>query len=120
MNFDENFGEYIAYFIESTFNQAVNIEALMVAVRASEQSLPAAPAAPPCIDLDEIAPCETHNNTKHNIPYKQPSCSICLEKYTPESKVRRLPCNHVFHAKCIDTWVNTKNECALCKKCLLN
>ncbi|OMJ75439.1 hypothetical protein SteCoe_25406 [Stentor coeruleus] len=45
-------------------------------------------------------------------------CCICFEEFNAELYVRKLPCKHVFHSKCIEDWfvgrmVNPK--CPLCK-----
>jgi hypothetical protein len=43
-------------------------------------------------------------------------CSICLENYVDESKVRVLLCKHVYHKDCIDTWLSEHNvTCPLCR-----
>jgi hypothetical protein len=46
------------------------------------------------------------------------SCSICLESFTKDEHVARLPCHisHMFHTSCIDTWLNVGRGCPLCKK----
>ncbi|KXS94476.1 hypothetical protein AC578_1720 [Pseudocercospora eumusae] len=47
----------------------------------------------------------------------QTSCSVCLDDFTNASTVIRLDCKHVFHAKCIVTWLEkSKNSCPLCRK----
>ena len=33
------------------------------------------------------------------------SCVVCMMNYSNKEKLRRLPCNHDFHAKCIDKWL---------------
>jgi hypothetical protein len=38
-------------------------------------------------------------------------CSICLESETNVT----LLCNHTFHKKCIDEWLNKKNNCPICR-----
>ncbi|KAJ1979621.1 hypothetical protein H4R35_001441 [Dimargaris xerosporica] len=44
------------------------------------------------------------------------SCTICLEDYIAQQQVRVLPCHHVYHTGCIDTWLTTKHShCPLCK-----
>lgn len=47
-------------------------------------------------------------------------CAICLDEYTPESKVTPLPCKntnlHVFHSECIKKWFQKENKCPLCKE----
>lgn len=32
-------------------------------------------------------------------------CVVCISEYTNREKLRRLPCSHDFHAKCIDKWL---------------
>lgn len=35
------------------------------------------------------------------------TCVICLEEFTAQSTVREIPiCNHIFHAKCIEEWLD--------------
>jgi len=50
--------------------------------------------------------------------YSQPSCAICLDDFIPgESIIRELPCHHVFHSECVDTFLRENSSlCPLCKK----
>ncbi|KAI8420930.1 hypothetical protein MSG28_008088 [Choristoneura fumiferana] len=32
-------------------------------------------------------------------------CPICLKKYNPGDKAKKMPCNHLFHSTCILTWL---------------
>lgn len=43
------------------------------------------------------------------------SCTICLEEFGSECKVKTLPCFHIFHAKCITEWLRRKAECPICR-----
>ena len=43
-------------------------------------------------------------------------CSICLEKYNLKEKIVQLECNHAFHKKCIETWLNKNNSCPQCRE----
>lgn len=32
-------------------------------------------------------------------------CSVCWESFQSNETVKALPCGHVYHQKCIDTWL---------------
>ncbi|QDS71049.1 hypothetical protein FKW77_008516 [Venturia effusa] len=53
--------------------------------------------------------------------YAQPTCAICLDDYTPcKTIVRELPCRHIFHPECIDSFLRENSSlCPLCKKTTL-
>lgn len=41
-------------------------------------------------------------------------CSVCMEAYEVGQKRKFLPCNHIFHEKCIDLWLsNSSQNCPL-------
>eukprot|EP00127_Corallochytrium_limacisporum_P003386 Clim_evm14s149 gene=Clim_evmTU14s149 len=42
------------------------------------------------------------------------SCVICLANYKNKDELRRLPCGHCFHVKCVDQWLRLKVTCPLC------
>merc|ERR1719334_1248170 len=45
------------------------------------------------------------------------TCVICLDDFQEGDKLRVLPCDHGYHAKCIDPWlVKTKRICPQCRK----
>jgi hypothetical protein len=42
------------------------------------------------------------------------TCSICMEEYQVDERIRILPCNHEFHKECIDFWLSEKStKCPL-------
>ncbi|TPX48210.1 hypothetical protein SeLEV6574_g02181 [Synchytrium endobioticum] len=44
------------------------------------------------------------------------SCTICIESFEDGEQVRVLPCNHFFHAHCVDTWLKERAaECPICR-----
>lgn len=43
------------------------------------------------------------------------SCSICLSELVTGSVVRRLPCMHLFHQKCVDIWFTSRFTCPICR-----
>lgn len=57
-------------------------------------------------------------------------CSICMDVYGSDpgrgstneaagATLRQLPCGHVFHAKCIETWLIRQRLCPMCKRNVL-
>jgi len=47
---------------------------------------------------------------------KYKECSICLEDYNEEDKLRILKCEHGFHTECIDKWLLECNyKCPVCR-----
>ncbi|KAH7544145.1 hypothetical protein ACOSQ2_031104 [Xanthoceras sorbifolium] len=48
-------------------------------------------------------------------------CSICLDDYNDGDLCKLFPvCNHMFHLKCIDSWLNNHLTCPVCRKRLLD
>lgn len=43
-------------------------------------------------------------------------CPICLEPFKLRQHAKRLPCEHMFHGKCIDTWLTRSKACPCCRK----
>uniref|UniRef100_A0A0A9H5M4 RING-type domain-containing protein n=1 Tax=Arundo donax TaxID=35708 RepID=A0A0A9H5M4_ARUDO len=47
-------------------------------------------------------------------------CRVCLARFEPESVVNRLPCGHLFHRSCLETWLDYDHAtCPLCRLRLL-
>lgn len=49
-----------------------------------------------------------------------PSCAVCLCAYEEGEMMRRLPCNHEFHLKCIDQWLTQRITCPMCRVALVS
>ncbi|KAB1206872.1 RING-H2 finger protein ATL70 [Morella rubra] len=44
------------------------------------------------------------------------SCSICLADYKDTDVLRLLPhCGHIFHLKCVDSWLRLHATCPVCR-----
>ncbi|XP_051135067.1 receptor homology region, transmembrane domain- and RING domain-containing protein 1 isoform X4 [Andrographis paniculata] len=44
------------------------------------------------------------------------TCAICLEDYKDRENLKLLPCNHVFHATCVNSWLTKwATFCPVCK-----
>ncbi|KAI4345123.1 hypothetical protein L6164_012280 [Bauhinia variegata] len=54
------------------------------------------------------------------LPGLDTECVICLSDFTNGDRVRILPkCNHGFHVRCIDKWLNSHSSCPKCRQCLI-
>ena len=42
-------------------------------------------------------------------------CVICLEEFAPGDKFTALPCLHLYHFECIESYLKTKMQCPVCK-----
>ncbi|KAM7263952.1 hypothetical protein ACFE04_001635 [Oxalis oulophora] len=44
------------------------------------------------------------------------TCAICLSDFIEGEPIRVLPeCYHLFHAPCIDAWLDSQPKCPLCR-----
>ncbi|KAH8728485.1 hypothetical protein GQ44DRAFT_737684 [Phaeosphaeriaceae sp. PMI808] len=59
--------------------------------------------------------------TSSSASWSQPTCPICLDDFEPnKTKVRELPCRHIFHPDCIDTFLlRNSSLCPMCKQSVL-
>ncbi|KAK4359794.1 hypothetical protein RND71_022023 [Anisodus tanguticus] len=58
--------------------------------------------------------------TEFKHPGLDSECVICLSAFIVGEKVRVLPkCNHGFHVRCIDKWLNSHSSCPTCRHCLI-
>ncbi|CAI9106824.1 OLC1v1006053C1 [Oldenlandia corymbosa var. corymbosa] len=42
-------------------------------------------------------------------------CMICMDFLNDDDLVRCLPCDHQFHANCVDPWLKRRETCPVCK-----
>ncbi|KAL8101876.1 brassinosteroid-responsive RING protein 1-like [Apium graveolens] len=45
------------------------------------------------------------------------SCAVCLYEFSDSEEIRRLTnCRHIFHRKCVDSWMDHEHRtCPLCR-----
>lgn len=54
--------------------------------------------------------------TEKHMSRKENECSICLEEFNSNDRVKLFSCNqHIFHKECIMKWLKKKDICPLCK-----
>lgn len=47
---------------------------------------------------------------------EEEKCPICFMDFDSGEEVKMLPCKHVFHPGCIDTWLVRNCTCPICKR----
>ncbi|KAK4503927.1 hypothetical protein PRZ48_004842 [Zasmidium cellare] len=77
------------------------------------------PASPPAATL-------LRSSSYRPSPLSQPTCAICLDDFvaaspgTEGTTVRELPCHHLFHPECCDTFLRDSSSlCPMCKRTVL-
>ncbi|CAM2117992.1 unnamed protein product [Caretta caretta] len=46
---------------------------------------------------------------------EQSLCVVCFSDFEARQLLRVLPCNHEFHAKCVDKWLKANRTCPICR-----
>ena len=86
--------------------------------------LDSAPSSRPSSPSPTARPIPTLRRSKihHPTSLQQPTCAICLDDFIPASRgtqgtiVRELPCQHIFHPECVDTFLRDSSSlCPMCK-----
>ncbi|CAD8085522.1 unnamed protein product [Paramecium primaurelia] len=42
-------------------------------------------------------------------------CAICLDPLSNQQPIKNTPCKHIFHAKCIEKWLQKNQFCPFCR-----
>ncbi|BFG20317.1 hypothetical protein CerSpe_065920 [Prunus speciosa] len=43
------------------------------------------------------------------------SCTVCMEEFNGGSEIACMPCLHLFHEKCVVTWLKQSHYCPVCR-----
>lgn len=67
-------------------------------------------------DIDRLR-CYRYESSGGDVPspLDQTSCVVCLCDFEQQELVRSLPCQHEFHAHCVDKWLKMNRTCPLCR-----
>uniref|UniRef100_A0A3Q4HCY4 Ring finger protein 44 n=1 Tax=Neolamprologus brichardi TaxID=32507 RepID=A0A3Q4HCY4_NEOBR len=63
-------------------------------------------------DIEQL-PSYRFNSENHLS--EQTLCVVCFSDFECRQLLRVLPCNHEFHAKCVDKWLKTNRTCPICR-----
>lgn len=63
--------------------------------------------APKTVSKDVLSALETDLVSSESIGE---ICTVCMDPYEIGQSRKFLPCNHVFHAKCIDMWLENSSQ----------
>ena len=73
------------------------------------------PPPKPKLKLKKIKMCKDLYTINDNGKSERPTCCICLGIMKINDDVVLLKCQHLFHFKCLDKWVETKEACPFCR-----
>ncbi|CAM9132370.1 unnamed protein product [Chrysoparadoxa australica] len=74
------------------------------------EARPASEAAVRSIPSSRVSPAEADR-----LAQADETCCICMEAFAEGDSVKRLQCTHMFHEKCVDTWLRSNGSCPVCK-----
>nr|XP_021389537.2 E3 ubiquitin-protein ligase RNF38 [Lonchura striata domestica] len=63
-------------------------------------------------DIEQL-PSYRFNPNNHQS--EQKLCVVCMCDFESRQLLRVLPCNHEFHAKCVDKWLKANRTCPICR-----
>jgi len=79
------------------------------------------PSTPAAASISPVRQAPPPTKATREVQFSQPTCPICLDDFVHnETRVRELPCSHIFHPECIDIFLRDNSSlCPMCKKSTL-
>ena len=56
-----------------------------------------------------------HMTASLKIDEKCIQCAICCDDFLESNEVLKLPCRHIFHSHCIQSWLDNHSNCPMCR-----
>uniref|UniRef100_A0A8C1GNW7 Ring finger protein 44 n=1 Tax=Cyprinus carpio TaxID=7962 RepID=A0A8C1GNW7_CYPCA len=72
-------------------------------------------AKPRGLTKADIEQLPSYRFNLENHQSEQTLCVVCFCDFESRQLLRVLPCNHEFHAKCVDKWLKTNRTCPICR-----
>ena len=64
--------------------------------------------------VKKIMPTKKYHELMEELPEEE-ICSICLMSFQKNDLLRKTPCGHCFHQKCLDDWCENNLSCPVCR-----
>ncbi|XP_075823438.1 E3 ubiquitin-protein ligase RNF38 isoform X3 [Microtus pennsylvanicus] len=72
-------------------------------------------AKPRGLTKADIEQLPSYRFNPNNHQSEQTLCVVCMCDFESRQLLRVLPCNHEFHAKCVDKWLKGNRTCPICR-----
>ncbi|XP_057169581.1 E3 ubiquitin-protein ligase RNF38 isoform X6 [Ursus arctos] len=72
-------------------------------------------AKPRGLTKADIEQLPSYRFNPNNHQSEQTLCVVCMCDFESRQLLRVLPCNHEFHAKCVDKWLKANRTCPICR-----
>ncbi|XP_069486561.1 E3 ubiquitin-protein ligase RNF38 isoform X2 [Ambystoma mexicanum] len=72
-------------------------------------------AKPRGLTKADIEQLPSYRFNLNNHQSEQTLCVVCMCDFESRQLLRVLPCNHEFHAKCVDKWLKANRTCPICR-----
>ncbi|XP_043925296.1 RING finger protein 44 [Protopterus annectens] len=72
-------------------------------------------AKPRGLTKADIEQLPSYRFNPENHQSEQTLCVVCFSDFESRQLLRVLPCNHEFHAKCVDKWLKANRTCPICR-----
>ncbi|CAE7895517.1 RHC2A [Symbiodinium microadriaticum] len=110
-------GYYVILVIVVLVLPAVALGVVLCLIRRGRLRLPRMPGAAPegAVESLPVLEFDTGRFCEDGRGEFPASCAVCLETFTAQKEIVKMPCNHVFHRSCLSGWFQVARTCPLCR-----